>query len=419
MKVTVLGAAKEVGRSAFLRDTNNAKILLDYGVMLRRKEPLFPIHVKPKDIDAVVITHAHLDHSGFVPSLFLSKDITTYSTQPTLELSSLLIEDMIRISGFYLPFEYIDLIAMQKSSRSTSYREPFSLNDTTVVFHESGHVVGGSTVVVEYDNKRIFYTGDINTKGTKMMRAMDLDIGDIDLIITESTYAMEDHQPRKEAEKKLIDFANEVVERRGILFVPAFSVERAQEIACIFKEANFKHNIVMDGMALKVNKIISKHPDFLRDPKLFSDAIRKTEWVSGWKDRRRIVKEPCVVISPAGMLVGGAGVYYLQQIAQNERNGIAMVSYQGEGTPGKELLEKRVATIEGKVRKVTAEIQQFEFSGHSGRSDLFEMISQIKGNPKVLTVHGDGESCIKFAKDIHEKFGLEAYAPNTGETVTV
>ena len=326
---------------------------------------------------------------------------------------------MIRISGFYLPFEYIDLIAMQKSSRSTSYREPFSLNDTTVVFHESGHVVGGSTVVVEYDNKRIFYTGDINTKGTKMMRAMDLDIGDIDLIITESTYAMEDHQPRKEAEKKLIDFANEVVERRGILFVPAFSVERAQEIACIFKEANFKHNIVMDGMALKVNKIISKHPDFLRDPKLFSDAIRKTEWVSGWKDRRRIVKEPCVVISPAGMLVGGAGVYYLQQIAQNERNGIAMVSYQGEGTPGKELLEKRVATIEGKVRKVTAEIQQFEFSGHSGRSDLFEMISQIKGNPKVLTVHGDGESCIKFAKDIHEKFGLEAYAPNTGETVTV
>ncbi|MBE44381.1 MAG: MBL fold metallo-hydrolase [Thaumarchaeota archaeon] len=419
MKVTVLGAAKEVGRSAFLIDTNNAKILLDYGVMLRRKEPLFPIHVKPKDIDAVVITHAHLDHSGFVPSLFLSKDITTYSTQPTLELSSLLIEDMIRISGFYLPFEYIDLIAMQKSSRSTSYREPFSLNDTTVVFHESGHVVGGSTVVVEYDNKRIFYTGDINTKGTKMMRAMDLDIGDIDLIITESTYAMEDHQPRKEAEKKLIDFANEVVERRGILFVPAFSVERAQEIACIFKEANFKHNIVMDGMALKVNKIISKHPDFLRDPKLFSDAIRKTEWVSGWKDRRRIVKEPCVVISPAGMLVGGAGVYYLQQIAQNERNGIAMVSYQGEGTPGKELLEKRVATIEGKVRKVTAEIQQFEFSGHSGRSDLFEMISQIKGNPKVLTVHGDGESCIKFAKDIHEKFGLEAYAPNTGETVTV
>ena len=88
----------------------------------------------------------------------------------------------------------------------------------------------------------------------------------------------------------------------------------------------------------------------------------------------------------------------LRQIAQNERNGIAIVSYQGEGTPGKELLEKRVATIEGKVRKVMAEIQQFEFSGHSGRSDLFEMISQIKGNPKVLTVHGDGESCIKFAK---------------------
>lgn len=419
MKVTVLGAAKEVGRSAFLIDANHTRILLDYGVMLRRQEPLFPMHVKPKDIGAVVITHAHLDHSGFVPSLFLSKGMAAYATKPTFELTSLLIEDMIRISGFYLPFEYIDLLTMQKGSRAVGYREPFSVDGATVTLHESGHVVGGSTIVVEHEGKRIFYTGDINTRGSKMLRTADLDIGDIDLVITESTYSMGDHKPREESERELVHFANEVVERKGILFVPAFSVERAQEIACVLREANFKHKIVMDGMALKVNKIMSKHPDFLRDPELFSDAIRETEWVSGWKERRKAVKEPCVVISPAGMLVGGAGVFYLQQVARNERNGIAMVSYQGEGTPGRALLERRVATIEGKVRKVKAEIQRFEFSGHSGRSDLFEMISRIKGSPRVLTVHGDGEACVKFAEEIHERFGLEAHAPNTGETVTV
>ena len=419
MKVTALGAAKEVGRSAFLIDANNTKILLDYGVMLRRQEPLFPMHVKPKDVDAVVITHAHLDHSGFVPSLFLSKGTTAYATQPTFELSSLLIEDMIRISGFYLPFEYIDLLAMQKGSIPIGYREPFSVNGVKVTLHESGHVVGGSTIVVEHEGKRIFYTGDINTRGSKLLRTADLDIGDIDLVITESTYSMGEHQPREEAETDLVHFANEVIDRKGILFVPAFSVERAQEIACVLREANFKHKIVMDGMALKVNKIMSKHPNFLRDPKLFSDAIREAEWVSGWKERRKAVKEPCVVISPAGMLVGGAGVFYLQQIATKEKNGIAMVSYRGEGTPGRALLERRVATIEGKVRKVKAEIKRFEFSGHSGRSDLFEMISKISGNPKVLTVHGDGEACVKFAEEIHEKFGLDAYAPNTGETITV
>ncbi len=187
MKVTALGAAKEVGRSAFLIDANNTKILLDYGVMLRRQEPLFPMHVKPKDVDAVVITHAHLDHSGFVPSLFLSKGTTAYATQPTFELSSLLIEDMIRISGFYLPFEYIDLLAMQKGSIPIGYREPFSVNGTKITLHESGHVVGGSTIVVEHEGKRIFYTGDINTRGSKLLRTADLDIGDIDLVITEST----------------------------------------------------------------------------------------------------------------------------------------------------------------------------------------------------------------------------------------
>ena len=419
MRVTVLGSAKEVGRSAFLINADNTTILLDYGVMLRRQEPLFPMHVKPKDIDAVVISHAHLDHSGFVPSLFLSKGITAYATQPTFELTSLLIEDMIRISGFYLPFEYIDLVAMQKNSKAISCREPFSLNGVDVTLHDSGHVFGGSTIVVEHKGKRIFYTGDVNTRGSRMLRTADLDIGDIDLVITESTYSMGEHQPREEAENELVSFANEVVERGGILFVPSFSVERSQEIACVFKNANFQHKIVMDGMALKVNRIMSKHPDFFKDHKLFSDAIREAEWISGWKDRRNAAREPCVVISPAGMLVGGAGVFYLQQIARNEKNGIAMVSYQGEGTPGRALLERNVATIGGKVLKVKAEVKQLDFSGHSGRSDLFDMISRIKGNPRVLTVHGDGEACVKFAEEIHEKFGFDAHAANTGEEIIV
>jgi putative mRNA 3-end processing factor len=418
LKVTVLGAAKEVGRSAFLVDADGTRLLLDYGVLLKR-EPVFPMHVKPKDVDAVVITHAHLDHSGFVPSLFLTKGVTAYATEPTFELSRLLIEDMIKISGFYLPFEYIDLLAMLKSSKAVNYREKFGINGVDVTLHESGHVVGGATVVVEHNGKRIFYTGDINTKGSKMLRNADLDIGEIDLVITESTYSMGEHQPREESERELVNFANVVVERGGVCFVPAFSVERAQEIACVLKEANFKHDVVMDGMALKVNSIMSKYPAFLKDPQLFSDAITAAKWISGWSERKKAAKKPCVVISPAGMLVGGAGVFYLQQVAKGEKNGIAMVSYQGEGTPGRALMEKRVAVIEGKVRKVTAEIQKFEFSGHSGRSDLFDMLGKIKGNPKVLTVHGDGDACIKFAEEIKEKFGFEAHAPNAGETVAV
>ena len=172
MKVKVMGAAKEVGRSAFLLNCNNTNILMDYGVLLKR-EPIFPMHVKPKEVDAVVITHAHLDHSGFVPSLYLSgsAEIPVLGTLPTFELSELLIEDMIKLSGFYLPFEYIDLMTMMKNSKNMQYRESYMVNDAKVTLHESGHVVGGSTVVVEHEGKKVFYTGDINTRGLKVVAA--------------------------------------------------------------------------------------------------------------------------------------------------------------------------------------------------------------------------------------------------------
>ena len=418
--MTVLGAAKEVGRSAFLVKANHSHILMDYGVLLKR-EPIFPMHVKPRDIDAVVISHAHLDHSGFVPSLFLSQsaEVEAIGTLPTFELSQLLIEDMIKISGFYLPFEYIDLMTMIKHSKSLQYREPYAINDARITLYESGHILGGSTVIVENGGKRIFYTGDINTRGSKLLRPADLNLAKIDLMIIESTYSQTEQMPREQSETELLEFAHEVIERGGTLFVPAFSVERAQEIACVLKTYNFPHKVVMDGMALKANEIMMKHPTFLKDPEIFKKAITEAEWISGWSRRKKVIKESCVIISPAGMLVGGTAVFYMQEIAKDSKNGIAIVSYQGEGTPGRTLLEKRVTTFDGKVRKCLADVKHFEFSGHNSRSELFEILDRVKDNPKVLTVHGDGASCIKFAEEIQHKYGYDAKAPDAGEVIEV
>ena len=420
MKVTVLGAAKEVGRSAFLVNCDNTNILMDYGVLLKR-EPVFPMHVKPKEVDAVVITHAHLDHSGFVPSLYLSgtTDIPALGTLPTFELSELLIEDMIKLSGFYRPFEYIDVMTMLKSSKNLQYREPHMVNDVRVTLHESGHVVGGSTVLVEHEGKKVFYTGDINTRGSKLLRPADLDFGEIDMMIIESTYSQNEQAPREESERGLVEFANDVIERGGTLFVPSFSVERAQEIACVLEAYNFKHKVVMDGMALKANQIMSRHPAYLRDPEMFKRAIGGAEWIQGWSRRRKVATEPCVIISPAGMLVGGSAIHYTQAVAGSDKNGIAIVSYQGEGTPGRLLLDKKIANIDGKIRKCYADVKRFEFSGHNSRSELFEILDRVKGNPKVLTVHGDGPSCVKFAEEIREKYGYEATAPEQGQVVEI
>ncbi len=415
-----MGAAKEVGRSAFLVNANGTNILMDYGVLLKR-EPVFPMHVRPKEVDAVVITHAHLDHSGFVPSLFLSDSasVQALGTPPTFDLSQLLMEDMIKISGFYLPFEYIDIITMMKHSKNLQYKESYMVNDVKVTLHESGHVLGGASVILEHNGKRIFYTGDINTRGTKLLRPADLDFGDIDLMIIESTYSQTEQVPREQAEKELLEFCYDVIDRGGTLFIPAFSVERSQEIACVLKSYNFRHKVVMDGMALKANQIMLKHPTFLKDAEMFKRAINEAEWISGWNRRKSVVKEPCVIISPAGMLVGGSAVFYLQEIAKNDKNGIALVSYQGEGTPGRTLLDRRMVSYDGRERKCLADVKRFEFSGHNSRSELFEILEHIKGNPKVLTVHGDGPSCTKFADEINLKYGFESKAPDTGEFIEI
>jgi len=421
LDVKVLGAANEVGRSGFLVNCNGTNVLLDYGVMFGRRgtPPGYPLHVKPKDVDAIIITHAHLDHSGNVPSLFVSGNTDVYATPPTFDLSKLLIEDMLKIEKNSHPFDLPELNNMMKNAKEIGFKQKVTKGNATFELRESGHVIGGSTVLVESEKKRLFYTGDIKTNGSRMLREMDLDIGEIDLLITESTYAKSEQKPRQESEKELIDFANEIMDRKGILFIPSFSVERSQEIACVLRSANFKHKIIMDGMALKVNEIMFRHPEYLRDPKVFANAINSATAIREHSERKRAMGEPCVVISPAGMLVGGNAVYYLQQLSFDAKNGIALVSYQGEGTPGRKLLETGKVSTRGKDLNVTAEVKQFEFSGHADKKELFDMMKKIKGNPKVLTVHGDSESCELFAQEIHEKFGFEAHAPSVDETISV
>ena len=421
MEVKVLGAANEVGRSGFLVNCDGTNLLLDYGVLFGKRgmPPEYPLHVKPKDLDAIIITHAHLDHSGNVPSLFVSGNTDVYATPPTFDLTRLLIEDMLKITKDAQPFGLPELNNMMRNAKEIGYREKITKGNATFELRETGHVIGGGSVLIESQKKRLFYTGDIKTHGSRMLREADLDVGDIDLLIIESTYSQTEQKPRKESERELIEFANEVIDRKGVLFIPSFSVERSQEMACILRSSNFKHKIIMDGMALKVNEIMFNHPDYLRDPKVFADAINQAVAVKDHEKRKHAIEEPCVVISPAGMLVGGNATYYLQELSFNSNNGIALVSYQGEGTPGKKLLDTKKVSTRGKDLSVAAEVKQFEFSGHSDRNELFEVIKKIKGNPKVLTVHGDTESCRKFAQEIHEKFGFEAHAPDVNEVISI
>ncbi|MGI0090995.1 MAG: MBL fold metallo-hydrolase [Nitrososphaerales archaeon] len=420
MEVTFLGGAREVGKSALLvKGNKNSQVLLDYGAHTS-KEPSFPMHVKPKDVHSLLLTHAHLDHSGGVPLFFLRDGVKLVTTGLSLELSTLLLQDFIKLSGFYLPFEYIDLLTMSKNTERVGINETRSVaGEFTARFPSSGHIPGGTTIILENDGRRLLYTGDVNLRDSQLLTGADTDFGDLDAVITESTYAMVDHEPREKIENEFVSFANEVVERGGVLLVPAFSVGRAQEIACLLRSKNFKHTVAMDGMALKTNEILFRYQEFLRDAELFRKSMENLEVVSGWAHRKRVVKTPSVIISPAGMLMGGASVFYNQELSQDQRNAITIVAFQVPGSPGRTLLDRGLTLMAGKLIPVKAEVRRFDFSGHSGRTELFEMFSRIKGKPKVYTTHGDGESCEIFAKEITERYGFEASAPQIGDKIVV
>ncbi len=418
MQVGFLGGAREVGRIGITVKSQKSMVVMDYGVMLDH-EPGFPMHIPPKDVAAVILTHSHLDHSGAIPMFYINDKKPLYTNKLNLELTQVLIQDFIHLSGYYLPFEYLEVNSMMHNNRHLDFGVEETIGDMKIKLFNAGHTPGSAQVLIEADGKKILFTGDYNMENSRLLTGASMDYGDLDAIVTESTYASEDHTPRPELEKNFVEAATEVVERGGTVLVPAFGVGRAQEIACVLAANHFEHSVILDGMAREASRIIMDHKEFLRDPRLFVNAIHSLDWVDGWRDRRRAAKDPGLIISPAGMLKGGPSQFYLSKIAKKAGNSIFLVSYQIPGTPGKQLLDKGVTTIDGKVSKVKAQYRHFDFSSHCGASQLKEGLRRLGGKPKVFCVHGAEGNCELLANWAKTELGLDAVAPRTGETYEI
>ena len=418
VEIKFLGGAREIGRISIAMKTEKTQILLDYGVMMDN-QPGFPMHVPPKEVDAIILTHSHLDHSGAVPVFHIRERKPVYGTRLTFELSQILISDFIHLSSYYLPFEFLELRSMIKNCVDTDYRTPKTVGDINFQLLDAGHIPGSAQALIETQNKRVLFTGDFNSLETRLLSAADMDYGELDAVIMESTYADADHPERKTLEKEFVDDVVEVLENGGTVLVPAFSVGRSQEIACILTAHHFEYPITIDGMAREVNRVMLNYPNYLRDPRLFQEAANSSKWADGWRDRRLATKKTGVIISPAGMLKGGPAMFYVSKIGKRAQNAVFLVSYQIPGTPGKELLENGRCVIDGKMRKVKSKVKHFDFSSHCGASQLQSFVKSLKGNPTVYVVHGAEGNCERFAKWVQKETGLNAVAPNSGDTFKV
>ncbi|NHV11900.1 MAG: MBL fold metallo-hydrolase [Candidatus Verstraetearchaeota archaeon] len=419
MKVNILGAAGEIGRSAIQLTTSNSNILMDYGISFSKNEPKFPIPLSSKGLDAILLTHAHLDHSGGIPIFYVSTKPRLITTKITVEISELLIKDLIKLSSYYLPYESLELTNMVKSTKPVNINDQFRLKDLSIQLLNAGHIPGSSMFLIEGDGKKILYTGDFNVINTRMLQGAQIDLPRLDAIIIEGTYATIDHEDRTKVERDFVSSVNEIVSNGGTVVIPAFSVGRAQEILCVLHQYNIKGKIYIDGMAKDASSIFLNNPDFFRDYSLLLEAHKRAIWVNSWSERRKACKEPGIIIAPAGMLKGGNVRFYVKKTAKDQKNAIFLVSYQVEDTPGAMLMKNGVYNFGGKTEKVNARVKWFDFSSHCGNKELLHTIKMADAK-KVILVHGEKNKLEKFKRILQdEKITEDIIIPEVGEEISI
>ncbi len=416
LKMKVLGGGREVGRSSFLLDSGE-KILLEHGIKLNPDRIQYPLKLK-SHLDAAIISHAHLDHSGNLPALYTDSCMMSFMTLPTLELSKLLWADSLKIAkaeGTEATYTKAEVQKTEKFTFPLGYRKKVDVTENVFMeFFDAGHILGGAMVKLDYPQHRLLYTGDFKINETRLHYGADTKFGDIDTLVMESTYGDREHGKRKEIEKEFVESVQDTIDRGGWALVPAFAVGRSQEMIDILHEYNLDTEVFLDGMAKKAARIILDFPEFLKDPKFLGKALHSTTWVER-HNKGAIFREPGVIVSTAGMLEGGPALNYLKRIYSDKNSSVFLTGYQVEGTKGRQLAEKGTIVIDGEELKVDAEVKKFDFSAHASHSELMKMAEKAAPE-RIVLIHGDDKIIEGLQKELKGK-GFSVEAPANGETV--
>jgi putative mRNA 3-end processing factor len=419
-KLKFLGSTREIGRSGFFLEQKDESLLVDFGTKFL-DPPVFPDMVPTDGLQGVALTHAHLDHSGGIPLVLRNTEASLFCTPATRDLSLLLLRDMYKVSHGRLPFDLKDIALVRRQCQATAYEETVPLGHSfEMTLFNAGHIPGSAMVSVRVDGKRVLFTGDFNATESQLNPGARKNLPKHDVVVTESTYARRRNPPREEIEQALVDTVIETLERKGTVLIPAFGVGRSQEIMCILERYNLPHKyrIYIDGMARPVNDILVRHPEYLQSPQAFQRAVGRVIEIRDNRERSKAAKGPGVIISPAGMLKGGASHHYFKMLHDDPKNSIVFVSFQIPGTPGAELLATKKVTVGGREFEVTAEVKQHHLSSHSDSEGMLDMLEKIPGDPEFYVVHGESESCDALAESLTSR-GKVAHVPEKNGVVKI
>jgi len=434
-----LGSAGEVGRSCIMVESRDTRVLLDCGVKLggirtggKEEHPMIEKD-ELRGVDAIILSHAHLDHTGFLPHVYSSGwDGNTYALKPTMDLANVLISDYIRISNPEgIRKEGIQKV--QKNARPIEYHKDFTVKDFKIRFLPAGHILGSAMIQITDGRDRLVYTGDVNTRDTKILDAAYLDNINASTLITESTYGgNEDIFP---SEKKIAhDMAvsmKETINAGGKVVVPSFAVGRAQEVLFIlddFIESGFmpKVPIHIDGMITRAMKIHRHNVIYCREELqkriLMSDndpfKSRNFYEVKSRQARNKLMgsDEACIIVTTSGMVTGGPIMKYLPRLGGDALNKLILVGYQAEGTRGRELEEgAREVEIDGSKVGIRMTVEKYHLSAHADRDQLISIMHKIDGLKDVFMVHGELKKSEQLRDSVKDRYN--ARVPKIREDV--
>jgi len=454
IRISYLGSARQVGRSCLFLQTPESRILLDCGVNVADDQHPYPFLEAPEfninDLDAVIVSHAHVDHSGFVPYLFkYGYRGPVYCTEPTRDVMSLMLLDFVKIQrseGKEPVFTTEDIKEMVKHTITLEYDEVTDVTpDVRITLYNAGHILGSAMVHLHVGNglHNILYSGDQKYGKTMLLDPAVTVFPRLETLLLESTYGgKESNQTeRQKSDEELKKIVHETIKRGGKILIPTLGVGRSQEIMAVIE--NMVRNgtmdkipVYIDGLIWDVTAIHTAYPEYLnnsirklifhKDQNPFLSDIFKR--VGSQEERMQLIEEtgPCVILATSGMLQGGPSVEYLRHLADNKKNSMIFVNYQGEGSLGRRVQrgEKEYTVKNGsksEIVQIKLEVHTVEgFSGHSNRTQLLNFVANCEPRPKkVIVNHGDSSRCLDLASSLHKNFRIETIAPRNLDCIRI